>query len=352
MEFVISIIIPFYCTPKELFNKCMASILGVQSNEIEIIVVDDGSSNEYKAIVDYYSNNPQVKIIHTKNEGVSAARNRGIEKASGKWILFADSDDYINTDALKKVLAYARTNSGDVVLFNGGRDKEGKISYNTTFLKQDINYAADMKSRIYIMESALAVGQIPQGYRQYFSLGAPYCKLLRTDFLRSHELHFDTNVKFAEDTLFSLQVYYKAEDIRYINLILYYYVFYPQSATRRFRPGLTVDKQFFFEQMLNYLKIIGLEKELERAYYVRAEFEAGRIMTSVFFHPKNNDSKARDSYLSYIQKEPYRTALKKDFMPERGLRGKVKRYLIKRGYGNSFIIIKNFWKSIRGLLVI
>lgn len=338
MEIIVSIVIPFYCTPKPLFNKCMESILGVRSNEIEIIVIDDGSSEEYLPIVDYYVNNPQVKIIHKKNAGVSAARNRGIQEASGKWVLFCDSDDYVNTDALKEVLMYAKTHSGDVVLFNGGCDKEGKISYNTTFLRQGINYAANEKKRIAIMESALSVGQIPEGYRQYFSLGAPVCKLLRTNFLKEHNLLFDTNVKFAEDTLFSLQVYNKAEDIRFINLIFYYYVFYRQSATRRYRPGISVDMDVFFERAERFLKDNELTDKLGKAYYVRAEFETGRAMVLDFFHPKNDSKNANASYLSFIQKEPYRTALACDNLSKRSIKQKIKRYLIQRGYFRLFNI--------------
>lgn len=351
MEFVISIIIPFYCTPKPLFNKCMESILAVQSNEIEIVVIDDGSPKEYYSVLNHYSTIPQVRIIHTKNAGVSAARNRGIKEAYGKWILFADSDDYMDTEALKKVLVYARTNNGDVVLFNGGHDKKGKISYNTTFLKQGINYAIDEINRIAVMESALSVGKIPKGFQQSFSLGAPYCKLLRTSFLNENGLRFDTTVKFAEDTLFSLQVYLDAKDIHFVDIFLYYYVFYSESATRRYRPGLSSDMDVFFNKIWSFICNNNLEESLERAYYTRVQFEIVRSVSLEFFHPNNDDKNLQDSFLSFIHKEPYYTAMKKNyFLSERGMKGRIKYYLILHSQKKLFSFFRTVYNLIQNLI--
>ena len=356
MDCVISIIIPFYCTPKQFFVKCMESILGGQNDEIEIIVIDDGSPKEYFSILNTYSNNSQVRIIHTLNAGVSSARNRGIKEASGKWILFVDSDDYLDTAALKKVLAYARANFGDVVLFNGGSDKDGKFFYNTTFLKQDINYAADEEKRIMIMESALSVGQIPRGYRQFFSLGAPYCKLIRTDFLKEHNLLFDVNVKFAEDTLFSLQAFHLAKDIRFVDLNLYYYVFYQGSATRRYRPGLSDDMDVFFKRVITFIKSNNLENYLEKAYYTRVQFEVEHCAVSEFFHPDNKNRNAKALFRAFIKKEPYYTALKMNYIHndkrvkgDKGIKGTIKYYIILHGYGELFLIVRTIHKCVQSL---
>ncbi len=349
MKCIISIIIPYYCTPKEYFSRCMASILNLQSDEIEVIIVDDGSSKDFYPVLEAYSECSNVRVIHTKNSGVSAARNRGIDEASGKWILFADSDDYFNTSALEKVLQYAKERSGDIVLFNGGRDYKGKINYNTTFLKENINYAANEKKRISIMESALAVGFIPKGYRQFFSLGAPYCKLLRTEFLRKNNLKFDLDVKFAEDTLFSLEIYVKAKEIYFVDVNLYYYVFFPQSATRRFRPGLSEDMNVFFKYVAAVLKNNHLEGALEKAYYTRAQVEVRRSFKFEFFHPENSNGNSKADFLRFISQEPYYTAIKRNYLPGKGIKGKTKQFLMENGHGKLFNIAKIVIKVFRGL---
>lgn len=347
MDYVISIVIPFYCTPKILFSKCMDSILAVNSDEIEIIVIDDGSPKDFYPVLESYLLYPQVKVIHIKNSGVSVARNRGITEASGKWVLFADSDDYMSTEALQKVLFYAKEHVGDIVIFSGGQDYSGKISYNTTFLKEGVNYASSAKDRLSIMESALAVGLIPKGYKQYFTLGAPYCKLIRTVFLRENDLKFDIYVKFAEDTLFSLNVYQKAEDIRFVNLNLYYYVFYPQSATRRFRPGLSVDMDVFFEHVATFLKKERIERELETAYYTRVQFEIGRALELEFFNPRNSNKNRKKEFKEFIGKHPYRTAIRKYYFERKDIKGKIKLFLIKNGYGRTLILLKKIYSILR-----
>lgn len=346
MNYIISIIIPYYCTPKEYFSRCISSILNLQSDEIEVIIVDDGSPKDFYPVLEAYSNCSNVRVIHTKNSGVSAARNRGIDEASGKWILFADSDDYLNTGALEKVLQYAKGHSGDIVLFNGGRDYEGRIDYNTTFLKENINYAESEKNRIAVMESALALGYIPKGYRQFFTLGAPYCKLLRTEFLRKNNLKFDLDVKFAEDTLFALHVYMKAKEIFYVDVSLYYYVFFPQSATRRFRPGLSHDMDIFFKHVASFIEKNHLEETLEKAYYTRAQLEVRRSFIFEFFHPENSNDDSREDYLRFISQEPYYTAIKRNYLPGKGIKGKTKQFLMENGYGKLFNCLKRFSKFI------
>lgn len=351
MNRVISIVIPYYCTPKQLFDRCMNSILNVQEDDVEVIVIDDGSPKDFYPILNSYTNNPQVKLIHTKNAGVSSARNRGIREANGDWILFADSDDYMNTKTLKKVLSYAKNNSGDVVIFNGGSDRDGIIKYNSVFLKQGINYAAIKEDRISVMESALAVGLLPEGYIQYFSLGAPYCKLFRTEFIRNNQLQFDTGVKLAEDTLFALHVYSRAQDIKFVDLKLYYYVYYAQSATRKFRPGFSDDMEVFFDRVAVFLKDNNLTNDLEKAYYLRAQFEVQRSFLLEFFHPDNKDKNARNKYMSFIQHEPYYTALSKNYLPYRGgIRAKIKRYLINHGYGETFKFGQKCLKLVRSVV--
>lgn len=339
MEYTVSIIIPYYCTPVEVFSKCMGSILSAGLSDVEIIVIDDGSPEKYWPIVDKYAEEMNTRIIRVANAGVSSARNRGIQEAKGKWILFADSDDYMNPSSLNEVVAYARNNEGDIVIFNGGSD-DGEIHYNTTFLKQGINYAAKKEDRLSLMESALAVGIIPKGYIQYFSLGAPYCKLLRTDFLRQNHLQFDVNVKFAEDTLFSLNIYKDATDIRFFDIYLYFYVEYSQSVTRKYRPGLSKDMSVFFDKTYSFLKNNNIYVDLEYAYLLRAEFEITRAFFMEFFHQQNDDRDARKKYLEFIHQEPYRTALEKDYLPVGNIKTRVFRVLLKRGYGRSYRMLK------------
>lgn len=350
MEYLISVVIPFYCTPSELFIRCMNSILLADLEDIEILIIDDGSSEEYFEIVDQYNNNPQIRIIRTRNMGVSSARNRGILEAKGKWILFVDSDDYVDPQSLRKIEHYAKSHKGDVVIVSGGRDDNGKIDYNTNFLIEGLNYAANDRDKTALMESALSVGILPIGYKQYFSLGAPYCKLLSVDYLRNNNLLFNENVKFAEDTLFSLQIYLSANDIRYLDVNLYYYVNNTQSVTRRFRPGLSKDMDVFFEKTNLFLKENRVATVLERAYLIRAEFEVTRVFYLEFFNPKNRDSNNRRNYFEFIEREPYCSALKANYLPVGNFKQRVFKLLVHTGKGNAYILLKNVNSRLRRIM--
>ncbi len=331
MDRVISIVIPYYRTPRGLFLRCMESILAARLPDVEVIVVDDGSPEEYRPVPDSYAGVESVRVLHVPNAGVSAARNRGVREAAGKWIMFVDSDDYVNPEALKAAAVCAREQSGDVVLFSGGSDVNGVIRYNTTFLKPGINYAATESGRVSLMESALAVGKLPRGYIQYYTLGAPYSKLLRTDFLRQNGLAFDQDVKLAEDALFSLYVYQAARDITFVDQNLYYYVYNPESVTRRYRPGFSADMDVFFDRVKAFMTRFGLEKELERAYYIRAQFEIDRCIRLEYFHPDNKQPGAAGALRRFIAKEPYRTALKSEYLLEGGRTRRLRLFLLRHG---------------------
>lgn len=335
-EIIISIVIPYYCTPKDLYSKCMESILSAPSDRIEVLVIDDGSPQEFYPVLNQYTNDSRVKLIHTPNAGVSSARNRGIKEATGYWVMFVDSDDFVATDALNSIIRYAENNHGDVILFNGGTYSNGKIKNNTSFLKEGINYAANAENQLSVMSSALSVGLLPQGYVQYFSLGAPVCKLIRTDFLKENDICFDTSATFAEDTLFSLQVYNTANDIRYKDYYLYYYVRNSSSITHRYRPGLSEEMDVFFNKVMAFLKANKLESELEYAYYVRVQFEIGRVFTREFFHSENHDKNRRKKYFAFLHSEPYLHTLEKNYVTRKGFEMKVKYYLIMHGHGKLY----------------
>lgn len=340
MEPYISIVIPFYCTPAELFNKCMTSILSAKIDDIEVLVIDDGSPEAFYSTLNQYADDARVRIIHKKNAGVSSARNMGIREAKGQWVMFVDSDDYIASTSLKEIERYARKHEVDILIFSGGSDNNGIIDFNTSFLKQDINYAENRKDKLSLMESALAVGMIPKGYKQYFSLGAPYCKLLRVSFLRNNHLFFDENVKFAEDTLFSLHLYQSANNIKYLDTNAYYYVNNSQSVTRRFRPGLSEDMDVFFNRTSSFLKDNNLYTALEYAYLLRVEFEMSRVFRLEFFNPENSDRNRKKKYLAFIRKEPYRSALERHYLRDGSIRQKFYRLLVRSGHGDIYYYLK------------
>ena len=111
----ISVIVPIYNVEKYL-KKCLDSIIYQSLKDIEIIMVDDGSTDSCSQICDYYSSlDERIKVVHKENQGLGLARNTGLDIAKGKYVTFIDSDDYISIDYLKKVYNVAEENKADVV---------------------------------------------------------------------------------------------------------------------------------------------------------------------------------------------------------------------------------------------
>ena len=114
----ISIIIPVYNSEK-LLKQCLDSVLNQTLNNIEIICVDDGSTdNSFEILKEYEKKDNRVIALTQKNSGAGVARNKGVEIAKGKYIAFIDSDDWIEHDALEKLYNNIENNDSDMVLFN------------------------------------------------------------------------------------------------------------------------------------------------------------------------------------------------------------------------------------------
>ena len=115
---MISIIIPIYNVEKYL-EKCLDSILNQTYKNLEIILIDDGSTNNSPNICNSYcEKDKRIKIIHKNNEGVSSARNKGIELSKGKYIVFIDSDDYVSNEHIEVLYDCIISNNVDLVISN------------------------------------------------------------------------------------------------------------------------------------------------------------------------------------------------------------------------------------------
>lgn len=127
MSAIISIIVPIYNVDNYL-EKCIDSILNQALEEFELVLVNDGSTDNSGAICDKYSNKDErVKVIHKKNGGVSSARNVGIKNANGDYIGFVDPDDYVDIDMYKKLYELCIKSNSDIAICKLGREINGNI---------------------------------------------------------------------------------------------------------------------------------------------------------------------------------------------------------------------------------
>ena len=150
---LISVIIPVY-NVEQYLEECVNSVLLQTYKNIEIILVDDGSTDSSGNMCDYFAgNNKNIRVIHQKNGGLSAARNTGLSSAKGEYVYFLDSDDYIDKSAIEKLYLIAEKDSSDIVFFDAHSflhesDEEIKQNYkrkNNYLTKSGIEIFAEMQ---------------------------------------------------------------------------------------------------------------------------------------------------------------------------------------------------------------
>ena len=133
--FKISFIIPFYNVPLDMLQECIASVLrlSLMTEEREIILIDDGSTIDPQPLLNIHKES--IKYMRQENQGLSAARNAGLDIATGTYIQFLDSDDYLLTDAYNVCIAYVRRNHDVDMLRFAFTSDEGKVHRKESFTK-------------------------------------------------------------------------------------------------------------------------------------------------------------------------------------------------------------------------
>ena len=216
MNPLVSIIVPVY-NAKKYLSRCIDSILGQSFTNFELLLLNDGSQDNSGKICDgYAANDNRVRVFHKENGGVSAARNYGLDNATGKYVCFVDADDWVDKDYLKQLLPNAEE---EMVVCSIGY--EGNTNKNLCISNKKRNKKC-IESTLHQMIDHMAIC-------------SPCCKIMRRDIIERDQIRFDTDVSAGEDMLFICD-YFSAgiENIRTISLPLYhYYVVDNESLSHR-----------------------------------------------------------------------------------------------------------------------
>lgn len=216
----VSVVVPVYNTGKFL-KRCIDSIMTQTYQQFEVILINDGSTDDSlsvcKEIVEKY---PIIQLIDKINEGVSTARNVGIELAKGKYICFIDSDDYLSNNYLEELVLTIEKSKSDVVVC--GYYKE---NHNHKLTKMVSNYKLDI-SREKAME---------QLYINNSFSALPWNKLYNLNLIKEYNLKFNVELRMTQDLVFNTEYFKICKKIEYISKPLYYYMFNDDSVCRRIK---------------------------------------------------------------------------------------------------------------------
>ncbi len=253
----ISIIIPVYNTSKYL-RQTLDSVIRQSFTDWELIIVDDGSTDDSGLVCDEYAaRDMRIRVIHKPNGGVSSARNVGIKAAVGQYISFIDGDDYVERDFLEKMYCAIENHHADIVccrlVFGSSRGSWSQKAHATSF---------------YNRKEAIVQMLLPFSYH-----GWPVNKLYRKDIIANRELLFDEKLKYCEDEVFVLQYLLSIERCVYLPDALYHYVQNENSANNSIYTQKTfnrscLDRHKADEMNLQTIRHLN-DKTLERAFKAR-----------------------------------------------------------------------------------
>ena len=218
---LVSIGIPVY-NVEPYIEKCLLSVLNQTYENIEILVVDDlGTDNSMQIVADLQSSHPlghRIKVIkHRENKGLGEARNTAIDIASGKYIFFIDSDDFIEANTIEVLLKEAEDNNTDIVMASSR-----KIVYGTNEEKPTFTY----KRKEVLVGKDVFANYLCQDLRWHIGINA-WNNLFKLDFLHQHNLRFAA--RKDEDALFLSDFYSEVERAVLLPNITYNYVLRPDS---------------------------------------------------------------------------------------------------------------------------
>ena len=195
----VSIVVPAY-NVQEYLRECLDSILSQTYKNLQVICVDDGSTDNTGAILDEYAvGDTRLSVLHQSNGGVSAARNKGLDNAKGEYVLFLDADDYLEGDAIERALAGAKATNAQMITFGATVFPLENATYrlNELISPRLVHFPQFDPSLLFDEKST------PFAWRT----------LIARDLLKESRIRFDEQLKFGEDLLFQFALYIRARGV-------------------------------------------------------------------------------------------------------------------------------------------
>lgn len=250
-DVLVSVIVPVYNVEKYL-HECIDSIIAQTYKNIEILLIDDGSTDSSGSICDEYSlNDSRLRVFHKKNEGVSVARNIGIDNANGEYCMFVDADDYIHPRACELLVSTIIEERANVIFAKYLKVEkvvkfEQALNYNKLYsLGRD-----DALLKILDIENVEGINAV--------------AKLYKTEIIKKH--HFLNGYPLGEDQEFIFSIFQDFDRVTFIDACVYFYMYRENSA---------VHKKVNIENEIKLHDIYRLI--LNKNYYTRMVFEKLKV---------------------------------------------------------------------------
>ena len=247
----VSIIIPVYNTKKYL-EQCVFSIIEQTYQNIEVLLVDDGSTDGTSDLCDEIAKkDSRVRVIHKTNGGAATARNLGIDEATGEYVMFVDSDDWLDTDAIENLVEHADKNNTDVIRFSYVREFEGKqLVKKNTFLEERA-YSGDECRNVCRQILGLTGKELAHPESMNFLASCGF-NMYRKSILTESNVRFLPIQEIGSfvDGLFNFSVFMNVKNFEFIDKPYYHYrKTNENAATAGYRKNYVPRQLILFEKL-------------------------------------------------------------------------------------------------------
>lgn len=277
----ISIIVAVYKIGEAYLRKCLHSVTKYVSDEVEVIIVDDGSPDNCGIICDEFSSIKNVHVIHQENQGVSVARNTGIENSTGEFIIFVDGDDYINEQLISNLLKVS--GEYDLIYFKYGHNKI-PLSCGSGTLKDCSISSYDLLKSIFLQIEPM----------ESISIASPWGKVYRRQFLQKNKISFNKSLRKCQDREFNLYYLESNPKIGVLDYFGYIYITNSDSVCNKYNEKIInyyENLRFAYNDFIN--KFFADNEEINNCYCISQYIFLYEICLVLFFHKDNPNKKER-----------------------------------------------------------
>lgn len=350
----ISVIIPVYNAEKYI-NRCVDSILGQTLKSIEIILVDDQSTDNTPRICDEYaSNNSNIKVVHKENEGPGFARNNGILVAEGEFIAFVDADDYIDPFMYEKMYHEIMKVKADSCICGFKKIDENKEITNVPNpMGNQVFEQDDVRKHILLN----ILGSMPTEKKDHIIGLSVWKNLYSSSLIKKNNIKFYSERRYySEDTLFNIDYFLQAEKVVTMEDMFYYYVENSTSFTKNYKEDMHIKNIRFYCLALDKIVDIPEYKEakvrLDRLffgfvrYYLQRIVELYNMRTAI---QQISDIVNDAAVISIIKEYPYKRNPIKQRMIHHMIYKRQAAFIWSFIYWNYFFARKNNIRLKRGI---
>lgn len=248
---LVSIIIPVYNVEKYI-ERCICSVINQTYKDLQIIIINDGSTdNSDEVCMRYSMQDNRIKYIKKTNEGLGLTRNYGLNIATGKYVSFVDSDDYLDNNFVKNCIDYMKKYDSDTIITGYSKVSDGGKIFETEVF-DEIEYCGEQVRNI------LLPRMLGSSVREKDSIRPMvWANLYSMKIINEHQLRFcNERELMSEDVYFDIEYYCYADSVRIIPCVGYYYRYNRNSITSSYRLDLLEKIKIMYKYESNRIKVL------------------------------------------------------------------------------------------------